>query len=144
MQTQERNKRTMTALFNEAMNGGDLSAADKYITPDRPDHDPAFPPEMLQGREGFKRAIGWIRSMFPDLKFTPEFMVAEGDYVVTYGQIEGTNQGDIMGAPATGKKIKLANIDICRFTEDGQIAEHWGTFNMMEMMKQLGMMSQRG
>ena len=42
MQKQERNKRTMQALFNEAMNSGDLSAADKYITPERPDHDPAF------------------------------------------------------------------------------------------------------
>ena len=81
-------------------------------------------------------AIGWLRSVFPDLKFTTQFMVAEDDYVVCYNTVEGTQKGEFIGIPPTGKKVKLDNIDICRFDEDGMIAEHYGTFNMAELMKQ--------
>jgi len=143
MSQQEKNKQTLQSLFDECMNNGNLDAADKYITVDRPDHDPAFPPEMLVGRDGYKKAIGWLRMVFPDIKFTSEFMVAENDYVVCYGTVEGTHQGDLMGIPPTGKKFKLNNTDICRFNSEGMIAEHWGTFNMAELMKQLGLMPQK-
>ena len=137
MTPQEKNKQTFQALYDEVINGGDLAAAEKYVTEDRPDHDPAFPPDLLVGRAGFQKAIGWLRSVFPDLKFTTDFMVAENDYVVCYNIVEGTHEGDLMGMPGTGKKIKLANIDICRFNDANMIAEHWGTFNMAELMKQL-------
>jgi hypothetical protein len=68
MTPQEKNKQTFQALY-EVINAGNLSAADKYVSLDRPDHDPAFPPEMTVGREGFKKAIGRLRSVYPDLKF---------------------------------------------------------------------------
>jgi predicted ester cyclase len=139
MSDQDENKQTFQALYDEVINGGDLDAADKYVTIDRPDHDPSFPPEMTKGREGFKMAIGWLRSVFPDLKFTTKFMVAEYDYVVCYNTVEGTQKWEFIGMPPTGKKVKLNNIDICRFDEDGMIAEHFGTFNMAELMKQLAM-----
>jgi hypothetical protein len=64
MTPQEKNKETFQALYDVVINRGNLDAADRYVTVDRPDHDPSFPPEMTKGREGFKKAIGWLRSVF--------------------------------------------------------------------------------
>jgi predicted ester cyclase len=66
-------------------------------------------------------------------------MVAENDFVIRYNTVEGTQKGNLMSMPPTGKKVKLDNIDICRFNKYGLIAEHYDTFNMAELMKQLGM-----
>jgi len=74
-----RNKANLQRLYDEVMNGHDLDAADNLITVDRPDHDPTFPPELTTGREGFKKLSGMLIAAFPDLRFTTDFMVAEGD-----------------------------------------------------------------
>jgi len=50
----ERNAATLHRLHDEVMNGHNLDAADELITIDRPDNDPAFPPEFTAGRAGFK------------------------------------------------------------------------------------------
>ena len=137
MNTQERNKEQLQRLYDEVINKGDLERADKYITPDRPDHDPNLPPEMTRDREGFKLFFRTFRAAFPDQKFTNEFMVSEGDKVTAIGSIEGTHHGEFFGMPATGKHFKVRNIDICRFNADGLIAEHWGLVDMASMMRQL-------
>src|SRR5260221_6596582 len=103
MNTQERNKDQLQRLYAEVINAGDLDRADLYITPDRPDHDPNLPPEMTRDREGFKLFFRMFRAAFPDQKFVTEFMVAEGDKVMAIGSMEGTQQGEFFGMPATGK-----------------------------------------
>ena len=52
--------------------------------------------------------------------------------------------GELMGMPATGKSIDVQAIDIVRFDGDGDgdgdggAREHWGVFDAMAMMQQLG------
>src|SRR5258708_5549089 len=66
-----------------------------------------------------------------------EFMVAEAEKVVAYGTVEGTHHGDFFDLAATGKRFKVHNIDICRFNDEGLIAEHWGIVDVAGMMRQL-------
>ena len=40
--------------------------------------------------------------------------------------------------PATGKSIDVQVIDIMRFGDDGLVNEHWGLFDALGMMQQLG------
>ena len=137
MSTQEHNKQQFQRLYDEVINTGDLERADLYITPDRPDNDPNLPPEMTRDREGFKLFFRQFRAAFPDQHFDIDFMVAEEDKAVAYGMVEGTHQGEFLGTPATGKHFKVRNIDICRFNEEGLIAEHWGVFDLTGLMRQL-------
>jgi len=46
--------------------------------------------------------------------------------------------GPFMGMPPTGKAIRVQLIDIIRFDDDGLAREHWGVFDAMKMMQQLG------
>ncbi len=137
MDIQERNKHQLRDLYDTVINTGDLDRADQYITPDRPDHDPNLPPEMTREREGFKLFFRAFRAAFPDQKFTNEMMLAEGDMVVAIGRMEGTHQGEFFGMPPTGRHFNVRNIDICRFTAEGLIAEHWGLFDRATMLQQL-------
>jgi predicted ester cyclase len=43
-----------------------------------------------------------------------------------------------MDMQATGKSIDVQLIDIIRFGDDGLAREHWGVFDMLTMMQQLG------
>jgi steroid delta-isomerase-like uncharacterized protein len=134
----QRNKQNLRRLYDEVMNAHRVDAADELITPDRPDHDPNLPPEFTEGLEGFKRLFTAFIAAFPDLTFRNEHMVAEGDLVAAYNRMEGTHRGSFMGMPATGKSFSVHVSDVCRFTDDGLIAEHWGVFDMGSMMSQLG------
>jgi len=141
----ERNKANFRKLLEEVINEGRLDRADQYLTADRPDHqEMGLPPEMTKGYEGFRTVIGMFRAAFPDLRFTSQYMIAEGDRVLSYNLIEGTHQGAFMGIPATGKKFRATAADICRFDENGKIAEHWGVFDMFGMMLQLGVIPAPG
>src|SRR5260221_10416507 len=137
MNAQERNRAQLQRLYDEVINPGDLERADRYITPDRPDHDPNLPPEMTRDREGFKLFFRTFRAAFPDQKFSIDFMLAEDDKVMAIGSVEATHQGEFFGFPASGKHFKVRNIDICRFNADGMIAEHWGLLDRAAMMQQL-------
>jgi steroid delta-isomerase-like uncharacterized protein len=139
MNIQERNKATFRRLIQEVINTGRLDLADQLLTADRPDHqEMGLPPEMTKGYEGFRRVIGMFRAAFPDLRFESEYMVAEGDRVVSHNVITGTHEGDFMGVPPTKKKFRATALDVCRFDEAGKISEHWGVFDMFGAMMQLG------
>jgi len=138
MMDPKRNAANLQRLYDEVMNGHDVQAADALITADRPDHDPTFPPEFTTGREGFKKLMTMMIGAFPDMHFSTGFMVAEGDMVGAFNQVSGTQWGEFMGMPPTGKSFTVSNADFCRFTEDGMICEHWGLIDVAAMMRQLG------
>ena len=75
---------------------------------------------------------------FPDLRFETEDVVSSGDKVVSRIRATGTHTGDFMGMPPTGKRVDVQAIDIIRFAGDGLAHEHWGVFDALAMMQQLG------
>ena len=89
-------------------------------------------------RSEAKRGLSDFITAFPDLKFTTDFMVAEGDMVSAFTSVQGTHRGEFMGIPPTGKSFTVNNADTCKFTSDGLICEHWGVFDVAAMMRQLG------
>jgi predicted ester cyclase len=145
MTNNERNKDTFRKLLTEVINAGRLDLADRYLTVDRPDYQQlGLPPDLTKGYDGFRRVVGMFREAFPDLTFTSEFMIAEGDLVLSYNTIEGTHRGSFMGIPPTGKHFKATAADVCRFDEHGKISAHWGVFDMFAAMVQLGVIPAPG
>jgi predicted ester cyclase len=82
--------------------------------------------------------FGMMVAGFPDLRFDAEDIVESGDKVVARARVTGTNKGDFMGIPASGKGIDIQAIDILRFGTDGLVHEHWGVMDIMSMMQQIG------
>ena len=132
----EQNKAVARRLF-EAWENGDLGALDDVIAPDAVDHDP-YNPHRDEGLDGLKQMISSYREAFPDVRFEIEDQVAEGDKVVTRWKATGTHQGELMGAPATGKSTAITGIGIDRI-ENGKIVEAWGNWDTLAMFQQLGL-----
>jgi steroid delta-isomerase-like uncharacterized protein len=77
---------------------------------------------------------------FPDIRHSIEDLVAEGDKVVYRTTLHGSHTGEFLGIPPTGKVAKMNDFTMLRIT-DNKIAEWWYECNLLELMKQLGLMS---
>jgi predicted ester cyclase len=96
-----------------------------------------------QTLEQLKLGVRAIFAAFPDLRFTVEDMVAEGDKVAYRVTITGTHTGGLyMGIAPNGKKIEMKNTSIKRIA-NGKLAESWGTLDTISMMRQLEMIPSR-
>lgn len=122
----------------EAFNEGRLDVADEVLTPDYVNHDPSQP-RPIDSREAMKGFITYLRTAVPDVHFTVDDTVAEGDKVVYRWSATGTQQGEFFGAPPTGRSFSTAGIIIARLA-DGRIAEEWVEWDTMGMLRQLGVL----
>ena len=93
--------------------------------------------EDIRGIKNVKKSTSEEFSAFPDLHFTIDDMVAEGDKVAARITMTGTHKGEYMGAPPTNKKIRIKAITIERFA-GGKIVEEWGMADTLSLMQQLG------
>ncbi len=80
---------------------------------------------------------------FPDLHFTIEDIVAEGDTVVVRSTARGTHQGELMGIPLTGKQVAVSGISITRIA-NGKAVEEWFNGDDLGLLQQLGVVPAMG
>jgi hypothetical protein len=69
-----------------------------------------------------------------------EDLTAEDDRVVLRWTARGTNTGEMMGMPATGKPATVTGMFLNRFA-GGKMVEGWGNFDALGMLQQLGVIS---
>lgn len=138
----EQNKALVRQLVEEVINQGNISMIDELLIPDFVEHE-ELPPGIPPGREAPKVLFTMLRSAFSDLKATIEHLIAEGDEVVLHMTWTGTQEGEFMGIPPTGKRISINVMDILGLAE-GKIVEHWGVMDSMAMMQQLGVVPAPG
>lgn len=132
------NKDTVRRFYEEVVNQGKIDLIDEIVSPDIVEHEEF--PGLGGDRESVKQFFKMFRNAFPDVKFTLEDAIEEGDKVVARATMTGTHKGEFMDIPATGKPVTVALIDILRFDSNGKVAEHWGLTDTAAMMQQLGVM----
>lgn len=116
----------------EAVNTGNLALLDKYVAPGYVEHSEGF-----QGVEPFRQQISAFRAAFPDLHVSIDDLLIDGDRFASRTTVTGTHTGDLMGMPATGRRISVGAVDMGRI-EDGRAKERWGGLDMYSMLTQLG------
>jgi steroid delta-isomerase-like uncharacterized protein len=133
--TSEANKLTMQK-FVEFINTASEALADELISKDAIFHVPGNP-EPMRGPAGYLAIIGMMRGGFPDIQWSLEEMVAEGDRVAARFMMRGTHQGPFFGVPPTGKKIAVQAMNIYRLS-NGQFVEEHGQPDMLGLLQQIG------
>jgi len=132
----EENKALVRRLV-EAWNTRNWRVLDELMVPDCVDHY-ALPGEAEKpGREGYREAQINVTSAFPDIKFTIEDMIAEGDKVAVRLTFSGTHRGEFLGIKPTGKRITVTEISIWRIV-NGKFVEEWGFSDRVGAFQQLG------
>jgi steroid delta-isomerase-like uncharacterized protein len=135
----EENKKIMNYFIEEVINNKNLDAADAIVAVDFIEHIPF--PGQGPGIEGLKFALRSMFNGFPDMKWTVQEQIAEGDKVVTRFNWIGTHDGDFMGIPPTHKSVEVWGvvIDVVRnnlFSESRIIMDN------ISLLQQLGVMPQ--
>ena len=133
----ESNKAIARRLIEGAFSQGNLAVLDEIIAPNQINSGPGALPGLPSGPEGVRMLITNYRNAFPDLHFTIDEQVAEGNTVVTRWTAHGTHNGEVAGIPATGKPATVVGVGVDR-VENGKIVESWGLLDQFGMMQQLG------
>ena len=94
------------------------------------DHDATLAEDMAAAREE--------RKALPDMKMKVNQILAERDLVAVHWTVTGTNTQAGMGFPATGKTVKISGMTLFRF-KAGKICEEWSAWNMLSVLRQLGL-----
>jgi len=135
----EQNKTFVRRYWEQVWNQGNLAVVDELIASDFDGHPLPSDPDFGRGPAGQKQLVGMYRTAFPDLHMTIEDMTAEGDRVVVRWTVRGTQTGEMMGIPATGKPTTVTGMFLNRLAA-GKIVEGWGNFDALGMMQQLGLL----
>ena len=132
-------KERVAQFYEQVVNAHNVDMIDSFCTADFVDHNPDMN-HSGKGIDDLKATFKEFFAAFPDIKMTPDFMVAEGDKVTVHLTMTGTNSG-AMGPnmPATGKSFNVEAIDIIQVKGD-KASDRWGFGDSMKMMTQLGMM----
>jgi len=126
----EENKALVRRFYAEAINQRDRSACERLLSEDFT-HD-----DELKGRAGQQQAVDAFLDAFPDLHNEILILVAEGDLVAAHQKWTGTQSGDFIGIPATGREVEFTSTAIIRI-EDGQIAAAWDQVDLLGLTTQL-------
>jgi steroid delta-isomerase-like uncharacterized protein len=123
-------------IWVEGLNRGDVSAADGVFAPDCVIHFTGVP-DPLRTVGNWKEFVGVMLNAFPDLHFTMEDQLIQGDRVAFRWHATGTHTGPLGAAPATGKTIAVDGLIVDRLV-NGKVQERWEQFDQTLMLQQLG------
>ena len=119
------NKAIARRYFAEILSKGSAAAIDAIVAADVVFRNP---PIVIKGIGDFRKLVAALRSAFPDLNFTLEDELAEGNKVATRWVMRGT-QG--------ARKVDVSGMDIF-LIENGKIREIWVNMDTLAQARQMG------
>lgn len=134
------NKHVVVRFVEELWNERNLEVAERIFDEDCHTHQLQSGSPVVaapRGPAAIKAHVaGWL-SAFPDLRFTVEQMLADGDRVISQLAMDGTQTGQWLGIPPTRKRVNIRMITIHRIRE-GKIIEDWVLVESLGLLQQLG------
>ncbi|MFI1356992.1 ester cyclase [Streptomyces sp. NPDC020898] len=127
---------TARRFFEVIATRGELPPLNDLFVENYHDHDPSNEQDNL-GLDAARREMQMWRASF-DFAFTVEDQIAQGDKVCTRWTWNGTQRGEFLGIPNSGKKASMTGSTIHRFDTDGKIVEGWWQYDRLGLMDQLG------
>ena len=122
-------------LVLQLWNTGNLEIANEVYADNAQRKDPNREP--ARGPQQIAKFVAEIRTAFPDFKLEVKQRVAEGDHVVSQWTATGTQKGDFLAIPPTGKRIEIDGMTLAQ-VKDGKIADERVYFDRLGMLEQLG------
>lgn len=103
------NKQVVECLYRDCINGSQLELIEELIHPD------FIGSRGEKGTSGFAQTLSMVRTGFPDLRFTIEDLIAEGDRVVARWKMEGTRIAvPSQALPQAARKLRKVRLSSMR------------------------------
>jgi steroid delta-isomerase-like uncharacterized protein len=129
------NSNIVCRFVEEVLNQGKIESAGEFFWEDMVEQVPL--PGQAPGLSGLQDVLRGMRAAFPDMHWTVEEQIAEGDKVVTRFEWTGTHQATFLGVPATGRPVRVWGVVIDRL-EGGKIKDTRIIMDALGLMMQLG------
>jgi steroid delta-isomerase-like uncharacterized protein len=130
------NKAIIRRFYEEVWDERNPEVVDQLVSPSHALQVPSHSGSAT-GPEAYKSQIQMYLRGFPDLQFTIEDLIAEGEKVVCCWTMSGTHRGEFMGIPATGKRMSVDGVTI-HIVTNGKIMDSYVNLNLWDVMQQLG------
>jgi steroid delta-isomerase-like uncharacterized protein len=130
------NNKEIAAKFAGVWGGESLDVIDELADPALTVRYPIMP-QPIQGKDAFKKVMLSFRRAFPDAVNRVEDVIAEGDKAVVRWTFTGTQAGNFMGLPATGKKVTWTGITIYTLS-GGKVIAEYGEEDFFGFLHQIG------
>ena len=124
-------------VFEEIWNKRNLNAIDELIAPNNVHHDPGLKEKMVSGIAAYKQFASLRLNAIPDLHFTMEETIAEGETASARWTATGTHEGDLPEIPRTGRHFSVTGMSVAH-GHNGKIVESWSNWDTLGMLQQLG------
>lgn len=130
----EQNKELVRHYFEGWANRGDPAVADALIATNVVLRNP---PAVVHSLAEYKQGMTTFHTAFPDLHFTIEDEVAEGNKVAVRWTLRATHRGEYQGRPPTGKAVTVTGISIFQIA-NGKIQDITVNMDRLGQFQQLG------
>jgi steroid delta-isomerase-like uncharacterized protein len=139
MTTPQDNAATVRELIQRVLNEGDIGFAEKTLTEDYVERSPM--PGGTADKAGAIAMFNMMRTQTPDMHIDIEDVIATGNKVAVRSTMTGTDtMGFMPGMPPTGKPFSMGAMDVFTFDDAGMNTEHYGVYDIMGTMGQLGLL----
>lgn len=132
----------MSRIFDEGFATGEGAIVDELCSPDLVEHQFGLAGTGQQAIEHVKAAMRDVHTAVPDIAFTIEDEVEDGDTIWVRVRAQGTATGPFFGPPS-GRPLDFTVVDVARVV-DGRIVEHWGVPDRFAMLAQSGVLERLG
>ncbi len=132
----QENSSLIRRWFEEVWNKGRMEAIDEMASPDVVGHGQAQHATDI-GLKEFKPFARALRSAFPDMKVTIDYVIEQGDKVVARWTATMTHKGEFLGFAPTGKKVTVTGTTTQRIS-GGKIVEGWDNWDQLGLLVQIG------
>lgn len=133
----EQNKRLASLIQETAWKKKDVAGLAQFVAADHVNHGPVTD-RLPPGLAGFQAFVSSFLTAFPDAQYRIESQEADGDLVKTYVRFTGTQTGQLMDMPATGKPINVP-VFVTDRIDGGKVVETWSEWDPQDMLRQLGL-----
>lgn len=125
--------------FDELFNRGQTELVNELLHPEYVNHSPGWA-GLPRGREGVALVVRAMRDAFPDLNYTIEELIEQGDAVVVRARVRGTHRGAFLGRAGSGRAFDVQQITIERF-RDRRIVAHHRVTDELGLHRQIGILA---
>jgi steroid delta-isomerase-like uncharacterized protein len=121
-----------------AWNTHDLDLATAFFAADYEGGDVAQA-ERQRGRAGIRRSLARYFEALPDVRFTLDDLIVEGDRTSVIWTARGTHLGALMNIPPSGRRVTVRGVST--FTlRDGQITQAEHIWDVAGMLRDIGLL----
>ena len=121
----------------KAIESGDASKLDSFITKDAVDHSSPSMTEV-KGIDSIKKELGAMKQDFSDFKIDIMQEAAHDGYLFVLGKMTGTTTASPGHGMPPNKKIEMTSVDVLKYNNDGMFTDHWSFNDAKEMMAMMG------